>query len=160
MWPSSHSFTYIITSIGAGSQHEATLWCLQLDNKVLHPATLQCSALQSQLVGVFLLSDLVAIKWKSNNLSAVLNRHRNPWQVSQSAVLHPGCVHLLCLWLHAAAPVRVLPPRLADAAAGTHPARPALHPTLVVSTAHKTLVFRRSCLQVFKMVELMKFRNG
>lgn len=71
----------------------------------------------------------------ANNPFAVLSRHRNPWQVSPCAVLHAGCVHLLRLWLHAAAPVRFLHPGLADAAAGAHPARAALHPALVVSIA-------------------------
>lgn len=63
MWPSSHSFTRVITSIDAGSQHEAALWCLS--NWTAECYILQlCSAFPSQLLGVFLLSYLVAIKLK------------------------------------------------------------------------------------------------
>lgn len=44
-------------------------------------------------------------------------------------------MHIFCSWLHAAATVCLLHPRLADAAAGADGARGTVHPSVVVSVA-------------------------
>lgn len=44
-------------------------------------------------------------------------------------------MHIFCSWLHAAATVCLLHPRLADAAAGADGARGTVHPAVVVSVA-------------------------
>uniref|UniRef100_A0A8C4PR77 Solute carrier family 22 member 5 n=1 Tax=Equus asinus TaxID=9793 RepID=A0A8C4PR77_EQUAS len=45
-------------------------------------------------------------------------KNRNSWQVSSYYILYIRSVHILCIWLHAAATVCLLHQRLADAAAG------------------------------------------
>ncbi|XP_056358225.1 organic cation/carnitine transporter 2-like isoform X2 [Oenanthe melanoleuca] len=81
------------------------------------------------------------------------DKHRNPRQISPCAVLHPGCVHLLRIWLHVTASVCFLHPGLEDAAAGTHPAWAALHPTLVLQDVNSQKQ------QTYTILDLMKTRN-
>lgn len=117
----------------------------------LNAVTIPHSVFQSQLLEVGLVRYVVAVKLNPALASAVLNRHRNPWQVNPGAVLHAGRLHILCIWLHVAATVCLLHQGLADAAAGTHFTWAALHPALVVSVSYKASIFNRSCLQVSKV---------
>ncbi|KAM9731874.1 organic cation/carnitine transporter 2 isoform 14-T14 [Dama dama] len=64
---------------------------------------------------------------------AISLENRNSWQVSSYYILYVRRVHILCVWLHAAAPVCLLHQRLADAAAGTDGAGGAVCGAVVVS---------------------------
>ncbi|XP_023619554.1 solute carrier family 22 member 5 isoform X6 [Myotis lucifugus] len=60
------------------------------------------------------------------------DRNRNSWQVHSYYILYVRSVHILCNWLHAAATVRLLHQRLADAAAGADIAGAAVRSALVL----------------------------
>ncbi|XP_047273553.1 organic cation/carnitine transporter 2 isoform X5 [Homo sapiens] len=63
---------------------------------------------------------------------AIRLEDRNSWQVSSYNILYVRSVHILCIWLHGAATVCLLHPRLADAAGGADDAGGAMRGTLVV----------------------------
>ncbi|XP_023619552.1 solute carrier family 22 member 5 isoform X4 [Myotis lucifugus] len=63
---------------------------------------------------------------------AIKLENRNSWQVHSYYILYVRSVHILCNWLHAAATVRLLHQRLADAAAGADIAGAAVRSALVL----------------------------
>uniref|UniRef100_A0A8I5KUR7 Solute carrier family 22 member 5 n=1 Tax=Homo sapiens TaxID=9606 RepID=A0A8I5KUR7_HUMAN len=75
---------------------------------------------------------------------AIRLEDRNSWQVSSYNILYVRSVHILCIWLHGAATVCLLHPRLADAAGGADDAGGAMRGTLVGRFEEAEVIIRKA----------------